>query len=268
MWKSYHIYIHDYKAIDKFLKRHFISFINQNLYKGQQYFFIRYWLGGPHIRLRINVNEKFDGTEFLKRLRKCLDNFLKNTDINFIDKEQFYTKEMLEGENIHHTYWKEHGTIEKAKYIPETERYGGMELMKKSEEIFYISSDLCLKLNQLDYVYRIFNSIDLIYFSFSNSKNPDNYINKYSELWKNYKKNKKMGSELYLLVKKRLNLIEQNYDKYFKIYKEYLNKLYKMPINVKMSHVHMTNNRLGIYPEMEYYISLYLSQLIKGGIID
>ncbi|MEX2803665.1 thiopeptide-type bacteriocin biosynthesis protein [Streptococcus sp. H31] len=134
-WDSYHIFYHNYEKHDEL-----INIIDDYMIKvnEKQWFFIRYWDGGPHIRFRVK-----SGFE-TKKLFVNVEAFIKRnlTQIK-IDKDKFY-KSSLKYRNSGDdgTQWYEEGDIKIIDYIPEYERYGGKELMELTEKLFISSSKL------------------------------------------------------------------------------------------------------------------------------
>lgn len=254
MWHSFHVYIHDYKLLDEYLQSEFEHLICNNLQSDIDYFFIRYWLGGPHIRLRIKENVDFDAKIFLKILKKSVDNFLSYKTPVLIDREKFYTPEMLKGEGITEVFWKEHGTVELDEYKPEIPRYGGERGIYYAEKLFVQSSKLAQKLNKMSFSKRLFAAIDLLYFSFE-VKDKTEMAQKYCDLWEIYHKNESSLKMITSLTSRRVSYLKENRDKAFKIYEEYIDLLKNNPTKIMFSHIHMTNNRIGVYPELEYCIA-------------
>lgn len=254
MWHSFHLYIHDYKLLDEYLQSEFETLICKNLHEDTEYFFIRYWLGGPHIRLRIHESISFDPKIFLKTLKKSVSEFLANKIPILIDRENFYTPEMLKGEGITKVFWKEHGTVELEEYEPEYSRYGGESNIQYAEKLFVQSSKLAQNLNKMSFSKRLLAAIDMLYFSFE-LKNKTELAKSYCDLWEIYRKDESNLKRIANLTAKRIIYLKENRDKVFGLYEEYIDLLKKNPTGIMFSHIHMTNNRIGVYPELEYCIA-------------
>ncbi|WP_242145759.1 thiopeptide-type bacteriocin biosynthesis protein [Bacillus cereus group sp. BfR-BA-01430] len=265
MWFSYHAYIHDYNALDKYMSEKFPKFIEENIPDKNNWFFIRYWLGGPHIRLRVNNKQSFNHEFFREKFQKSIEDFISKESIKLIDYDNFYNETMLKGENISSVFWKQHGIVEKDNYEPEYDRYGGREGMEISENIFSQSSNLVLKLNTLSFGYRLIVATDLLFWTIKELDLPNSIYSTYKEMWKMYKQpNYSDDSEKkdYLIKKrvdhlKKLNVPQKAYSEYL----EALKKLKGFPLHVILSHIHMSNNRLGVHPELEYEIAKSLSEM-------
>lgn len=103
-----------------------------------QYFFIRYWERGPHIRLRFKAGPAVIEQLFRPNLVEHFENYFEdkpskrtNPDypLNFPDEFKWYPNNSVQFFN----------------YKPEVERYGGLVGVQIAEEHFQISSDIVLK---------------------------------------------------------------------------------------------------------------------------
>ncbi|QTJ37717.1 thiopeptide-type bacteriocin biosynthesis protein [Dolosigranulum pigrum] len=150
-WVSLHFYYYDQYKYDQLILKllEFLKSEKNNL-KITQYFFIRYWEGGPHIRLRyktVNSNEYRE--EVFRKLKEIADDFWKNHPTTVILNESDYQKVIKEvpdsnTESLEYLIPSE--TIKPIKYDPEFERYGNNRLMIKNESFFEISSDISVLL--------------------------------------------------------------------------------------------------------------------------
>lgn len=147
-WKSYYIYYYNSNNY-----KHIITLIadycetQREEYNIKKWFFIRYWDGGPHIRLRILKN---NDAAFTTELFTEVSNFIKEnpSDIT-VTKEQYYQgMEDLKEPNDTMMDIKAEGSIVSSTYVPEIERYGGESLMEDNETIFMLSSMLASKILQ------------------------------------------------------------------------------------------------------------------------
>lgn len=98
------------------------------------WFFLRYWHGGPHVRVRFRnpVPEALDRFETM--LRAYLAEHRE--DRTALDPEIFRSQF---GVSDPHD-WQQHGDVLREPYIPETDRYGGPEMLAHCEEFFETSS--------------------------------------------------------------------------------------------------------------------------------
>lgn len=112
---SFHIFCKDLTAI---LRDAVIPFLEENHTTFSRYFFIRYWEGGPHIRLRLMLKYKDSKVQLIEQIKLFFNNLLDDS----------------KGERIALT-----------EYIPEVNRYAGNEGVKLAEEQFYVSSIFVLR---------------------------------------------------------------------------------------------------------------------------
>ncbi|MGZ3146074.1 thiopeptide-type bacteriocin biosynthesis protein [Lentzea chajnantorensis] len=92
---------------------------------GHEWYFLRYWETGPHLRVRVKDatgDQVGDLTATLTRLIAAQD-FQPGTD----DPD-----------------WLPHGDVREVEYVPETERYGGREALPVAEEVFCRSTEVAL----------------------------------------------------------------------------------------------------------------------------
>ncbi|MBF8807630.1 MAG: hypothetical protein IC227_03630 [Enterococcus lacertideformus] len=71
-WKSFHIFIRDMKWQEMIIIQISEFFQKNNDYKKIKLFFIRYWEGGPHLRIRFSSFDKEVETEFKERINQLL----------------------------------------------------------------------------------------------------------------------------------------------------------------------------------------------------
>ncbi len=267
MWHSYHAYIHDYSALDRYLRQAFPVFVQERISPDTDWFFIRYWLGGPHIRLRIKTDRGFDAETFRAAFSDSICGFLETETVRLIDYERFYTPEMLKGEGIRQTYWKQHGSVEQIPYEPEFERYGGEGHMERSEQVFCIGSQLATKLNTMAFPYRILAAAELLYWTVRLLKQKGEAVEedhaRYAWLWSGYRPQEAsaIDERLWRHIESRMGQAAASATAP-QLYREYLDhvvQLADLPKGVIFSHMHMMNNRIGVHPELEHELAAFLS---------
>ncbi|WP_055547089.1 thiopeptide-type bacteriocin biosynthesis protein [Streptomyces kanamyceticus] len=118
---------------------------------GRPWFFIRYWQGGPHVRLRLAGLDAAEVARTEAELTRLLadagrlraaEQPLSTGDYR-ADATRFAANES--GADRHVQELRPPG-VHPATYEPETERYGGAALMPRTEELFQLSSELVLAL--------------------------------------------------------------------------------------------------------------------------
>lgn len=117
-WKTYYLYHKDHAdAVLKGVVHPCIENIGTALEREVQFFFIRYFENGYHIRLRLLLTDE------------------EPDDVLSLLKDHITAYENLSGDSI---------TLKEAEYIQETERYGNSKTMIYAEEQFYASSRFTL----------------------------------------------------------------------------------------------------------------------------
>lgn len=118
IWNTYYLY-HQGSAdlVLKEIVHPSIQDIQDSLGNEIQFFFIRYFENGYHIRLRLFLSPE-ESSEFLPLLKKYISMYEYSNGINIILKE--------------------------AEYTPETERYGNADTIGFAESQFYASSRFVL----------------------------------------------------------------------------------------------------------------------------
>lgn len=135
-WISLHVFIHEFSRLSHFIV-HCIAKMPQDFRR--ECFFIRYWLGGPHVRIR------FKGNHYRPLLENTIQHyFSRNGFVSTLLRERYYTaySEFLSSEG--ELYWCENSTYRYIPYEPETERYGGSHGLKICENHFIEDSNLIL----------------------------------------------------------------------------------------------------------------------------
>jgi thiopeptide-type bacteriocin biosynthesis protein len=127
-----------------------------------RYFFIRYWLGGPHIRLRLSPAEGVSDADVKEVVEADLRAFLARRPALFeLDRKTIAPlyKTMYEAEYGAEEFaarfgpdgdipFYDNNSFHYIDYEPEYDRYGGEDGIDLSERHFEVSSDIVLKLVQ------------------------------------------------------------------------------------------------------------------------
>lgn len=263
-WTSYHIFIHNTDFQDEFLRSHLYPLIKRH--QINEYFFIRYWQGGPHIRFRF---KSFHTKEIYYDLCTELNKFRENYIGIKLDKDTFYEHQNMFGEIVTEKdlYWFEDLSIQEITYHPELERYGGPQLMQTSESCFNLSSEISLyrinklKSNNLKFIL----SLDFIntLISLLPSEHQFQFLNKYSSFWSNFESSNFDYENLILqfgkLFSSKNAQLHKTYDKHeVFLLGRLFNTLKNLSIeepekiySIIFSHIHMHNNRMGVPPYLE-----------------
>jgi thiopeptide-type bacteriocin biosynthesis protein len=132
-------YLYYSGSLDEFLKKAVLPFVRlleeKKTYK--QFFFIRYFERGKHIRLRFKTDE-FTSDNIIKPfLIDYFTDYFRNYPSVRIEPD--WVKELPEENKL-----LPNNSIQFAEYEPEIERYGGPEGILISEKHFYICSETIL----------------------------------------------------------------------------------------------------------------------------
>lgn len=100
------------------------------------FFFLRYWQGGPHIRLRFDDRVLPGGSEaVLESVRSSMPAFGEDVRAEYSSQAQFQSElARLEGEEVVEV--KPLGTVERTEYSPEYAKYGGTAGIEFAEYVF------------------------------------------------------------------------------------------------------------------------------------
>jgi hypothetical protein len=145
-WNAFHLFCHANAATyDQFITES-IDPLVQRLKREQRisgWFFIRYWEGGPHIRLRL----RDASAETLSAARGELHAALSKIPAFLeVDVESHYAHFSARRDAESHYGWHPHGTVEAFEYEPEIHRYGGERAMPLGEAFFEASSQVAITL--------------------------------------------------------------------------------------------------------------------------
>ncbi len=105
---------------------------------GEQYFFVRYWERGPHIRLRLKAEQAVIEHILRPNLQEHFDNYFEAKPSTRI--EPAYPPHFTEAQK-----WIPNDTMTFSAYEAETLRYGGVEGMEIAENQFHVSSEVVLQ---------------------------------------------------------------------------------------------------------------------------
>ncbi|WP_169742038.1 lantibiotic dehydratase C-terminal domain-containing protein [Phycicoccus jejuensis] len=118
---------------------------------GRPWFFVRYWQGGPHVRLRVRDLDDAEAARLTARLEELLpQHAAPRPDEPLVDVSTYMAEAGRQargetGENRRVDTLRVPG-VHAAHYEPEIERYGGPAVMDASEELFTRSSELVVRL--------------------------------------------------------------------------------------------------------------------------
>lgn len=267
MWHALHIYIHNFEAIDRFLSEDFEVFLEENAQAFKRFFYMRYWLGGPHIRFRFEPEAEASVPAITAALEQTVRRFLENKSYPLASEKDFYTASMLANEDIDATqiFWSEHGSVVSEPYVPEVARYGGEDDMAPTEAIFCASTELARTVGKLPYPKRLMASVALFHFTMRTFKAQGASISEYAALWASYQSaqlpSEGIGSLCRQVAQKET--VPALFRPYLEVLKTHIDTTHPQALGALYSHIHMFNNRIGVFPIYEFWIAKYLSQVVR-----
>lgn len=146
-WFSLHVFIFDSGQALRFLREWLTPQI-KNLIQQKlivHWFFIRYWDGGPHLRLRFAVRQLSDLVNFQRQLGDIMGAY---QSVRPLTREAYYGAHKFDGDvvNVESLAWYGDGAVVPIDYEPETVRYGGQRALRVNERLFHVSSNIALRL--------------------------------------------------------------------------------------------------------------------------
>lgn len=302
-WLALHIFYHNVMKQDAFLNECLIPAIRTLQAEGhcQDWFFLRYWEGGTHVRVRfLNPSAAVE-----EKIREAATAFMAaHPPEQELTREAYYENHTFDGEpvDVETLPWYPNGSVVQLPYEPEYKRYGGRHAMALGEEVFRISSDTAaavIAATPGEYQKRMSMAMDLMILMArclgveADMMAP--YFNRYSLYWQRFTPQpedvrakikesfERQSEQLVPRFKTLLQFVNSADD--FPIYREFVNQLLDVrrrleelaeqgllespydeePVDSAMrtvyaitgiafSHLHMTNNRLGLTPVYEHYL--------------
>lgn len=142
-WQSYHLFYHDnldtplLKCVEPLVRTlHQLGWL-------KKFFFVRYQLGGPHLRLRILPTPNCE--EQTREVIRCeVEKFLNHhPSLNTKNETEIRRGNKVILEHDSHENGDEvypNNSLLEAQFVPETERYGGTRLLPHSLDFFVVST--------------------------------------------------------------------------------------------------------------------------------
>ncbi|MBF7073480.1 thiopeptide-type bacteriocin biosynthesis protein [Glaciecola sp. MH2013] len=142
-WHAVHIFLSDPQQTESFL----VDVLAPNAQKLlqekriSQWFFIRYWQGGPHLRFRFFCSDSNLISEVIDTLSVAAQHYKAPKALT---KEEYYQQHSFDGEaqDIETLAWYSDGSVVPIDYEPEYQRYGGKHALLPNETLFCQSSHL------------------------------------------------------------------------------------------------------------------------------
>lgn len=144
-WLSFHVFLADPAHTERYLQERLAPAIEAWRRDGSidGWFFIRYWEGGPHLRIRLRgaITRQEDAVAGV--LSADIETYLSERAPT---REDYYRGHSFDGRHVEvaDLPWYDEGSVVRIDYVPEYQRYGGHGAMSASEELFQHSSRLAL----------------------------------------------------------------------------------------------------------------------------
>lgn len=146
-WFALHIFLSDAAAADRFLLDWVTPQVRRLMGSGgaSGWFFLRYWEGGPHLRLRLRGLSSAGREQLLADARAAVPGYLSAQPPT---REAYYRNHFFDGQPLDLTQlpWFDEGSVVVMPYEPEWRRYGGAAGLPVNERLFDLGSTLALSL--------------------------------------------------------------------------------------------------------------------------
>lgn len=146
-WWAVHVFLFDPAASEACLLDDIMPCVRELIAQGKvsSWFFVRYWEGGPHLRIRL---AGISPDEQARVLRQIAVHAAQRRSGIAMSRAEYYGQHPFDGEpvSIDALPWYGDGQAVDIPYVPETIRYGGPEAMALSEDVFRVSSTLAVNL--------------------------------------------------------------------------------------------------------------------------
>lgn len=271
-WNANHYFIHDSTCHNRFLTEYLKPEVEQLEMEKllDQYFYIVYWQGGNHIRFRYKSTEP---AVVEKRMAARFKSFLEGYEPKYVLPEKaYYEIYSRNKENVEDLTFIPDRSIRQIAYEPETERYGGPESLPHCEQIFSLSSEYTLALRKQagdSMMKRIVGGLDMFALAVKGLPDKKQFLNLYSQYWKSFAPN--AGKEIFSVkelaakYRNRYEELMKDAGDFYRKWEKGLRKEMKLASRkqtaypdadtaekmILSSQIHMTNNRLGIVPQLE-----------------
>jgi hypothetical protein len=193
-WFAMHIHLSDGVLSTRFLVEWMYPRIKSLLTDRQatSWFFIRYWDGGPHLRVRLKGIADEQRKALLMQTSNAVRQWCSPTPPS---RETYYRAHNFDGApvDIDKLAWREEGAVMQMPYEPEFQRYGGNQAMEVNEQLFALTSTLAIKLfcvSTGDFTARLSQSFSLMpVFALAFNQDPAalaTFFAGYADYWSGY----------------------------------------------------------------------------------
>ncbi len=300
VWRSFHIFLWHAAKADRFLAQVMLPRLMREG-KSIRWFFIRYWEGGPHIRLRLQANDSVV-KGLIADLARAAQDYLSP---GLLDPDRYYRGNVFERpvEDIGAMPWFEEGAVEQIAYQPETSRYGGPEALAHQERLFELSSRLAAKIiiaTQDSWPRRAHFAIQMMIAAASSAAGSGDAASRfflsYASYWKPFARGdhtepllldyeaisrdiRAPGSrrlpQIWFAALERANAALLGLSAEYKLLSpqtghpvESVEDAQEALRAIVSSQIHMLNNRLGVGPDREHAFALALSASVSSNLLQ
>lgn len=275
-WKALHLFIHDISFHNVFLVEYLKPEIERmeqtSLLK--QFFYISYWQGGNHIRFRYKSHRP---KQVEAEVKACFASFQScYKPVYVLSKTAYYELYSDNKEQVEDLTWVNDRTVQAMEYEPEFQRYGGSSCMVHNEALFSISSRYALQIRKdagSNMLHRIIGALDMFTIALRCLQDPMDFLTRYRTYWAEFAPSKSRivmsATELSEKYKERYKKLIQNgyvfYSEWEKALQKEMKEICRIQITyfdaesaramILSSQIHMTNNRLGVFPQMEAFLA-------------
>lgn len=276
MWRALHIFYYDHH--DELLYNGIFPIIKK--YKIKKFFFIRYWEQGPHIRLRINM----DDNVLFEKIKKDIENYISLHRSEVVLSEKHYAnisgvyakKEKID--NIASCAFIPNNVVCEMEYVPETVKYHGDRGVAIAEEEFCFSSLLALnviglngsKSNKL--CYGAAYAMALVDTVLENNEERLFFFELYRRYWENFSEitdqsREQMCKSIESVNSVTIRKIEQIYSRgsanfHQRIFED-IGGNFRTKFDFLMNFIHLFNNRIGVIPYEEIEATLICEKIVR-----
>ena len=193
-WLSLHVFLSDSALCVRFINEWLSAETRRLQMQGSLlgWFFIRYWEGGPHLRLRFKLSDDAVATKLQADLTQAAQAYINPSPVT---REAYYSAHAFDGEALDpkSLSWYDEGTVAVIDYQQEWVRYGGQAAMTVSEQLFQVSSEITLALARhpnRTLEQHLASALGLMVASAqalsSDRQHNEHFFNRYAEFWRSY----------------------------------------------------------------------------------
>lgn len=278
-WRCIHIFYYDNH--DFIIRAGLTPILSRN--NIENFFFIRYWENGPHIRLRI----KDIDDQLFEKIKYDICNFIKTNPSKLIINKDKYIKRASEYGKKEKNFTNNKGiisnnTVKDWVYEPEFKKYHGIQGVPIAEKEFIYSSKLAMKILISEpsvskkYMFGATFALLVLKNICSNSCEMGEFLSEYIKYWKNFSG---VSDRSFLSIEesvKNYSVLPKSVEAIVEFYKNHSFDLLHKDIFDELrslkgspttsfcfNFIHLFNNRIGMSPAEEIVIS-FIGKKILG----